>query len=255
MSPAEAFPLFFPGDARRPFENDDSIRRFGRTANLAAGSRVLDLACGRGTASVVLARDFGCEVLALDSDDRMLQLLGERVKAASLGDRVHVRRGDPTRLQFSEGEFEGIILQGRILFPITNAVRALRRFLAPRGRLCLTYPARVGRFPNRTAVDFWERKLGEPILMPRELLQVFERGGFEPEGVETLSDQELADHYRNLETRLATLPRELESFARPLREEIDLFRAQSGRAGVTYAMVIGRRKEPGEKPPASRDRG
>ncbi|HLL52481.1 MAG TPA: class I SAM-dependent methyltransferase [Myxococcaceae bacterium] len=255
MSPAEAFPLFYPGDARRPFENDEAVRRFGRTANLANGARVLELACGRGTASVLLAREFGCEVVAVDSDEKLLQQLSERSRMSALSDRLSVRRADPTRLQFDDGEFDGIIVQGRILFPITNAVRALRRFLAPRGRLCLTYPARVGRFSNRTAVDWWEAKLGEQVLLPRELLQVFERSGFEPEGVETLSDAELADLYRHLEGKLDALPREFEALAHPLREEIELFRAQSARAGVTYAMVMGRRKEPGEKPRASRDRG
>ena len=255
MSPAEAFPLFYPGDARRPFENDEPIRRFGRTAGLTAGSRVLDLACGRGTASLLLAREFGCEVLAVDSDERVLLQLNERVKTAALSERVHVRRADPSRLQFNEGEFDGIIVQGRILLPITNAVRALRRFLAPRGRLCLTYPARVGRLPARASLEFWERKLGEPVVLPRELLQVMERGGFEPEGAETLSDQELAELYRNLDAKLSALPKEQDAAARTLRDELELFRSLAGRASVTYAMVIGRRKEPGEKPPASRDRG
>ena len=36
--------------------------------------------------------------------------------------------------------------------------------------------------------------------------------------------------------------------------DLDHFRAQ-GKASVSYAMAIGRRREPGEKPPASRDRG
>jgi len=255
MSPAEAFPLFYPGDARRPFENDEPVRRFGRTAVLAEGSRVLDLACGRGMAGLLLAREFGCEVLAVDADERALAHLGERVRASGLAERMQVKRVDPMRLPFAEGEFDGILIQGRILFPLTNAVRSLRRFLAPRGRLCLTYPARVGRFPNRASLEFWEAKLGEPVLLPRELLQEMERGGFEPEGVETLGDSELAELYRSLEAKLATLPRDYEALARPLREEIDLFRSLAGKASVTYAMVIGRRKEPGEKPPASRDRG
>jgi hypothetical protein len=103
-------------------------------------------------------------------------------------------------------------------------------------------------------VEFWEARLGESLLLPRELLQALEKSGFEPEGVETLSDAELVEHYRLLEARLAGVP-PADSQARMLREEIELFRSQAGKASVTYAMVMGRRKEPGEKPPASRDRG
>jgi hypothetical protein len=43
--------------------------------------------------------------------------------------------------------------------------------------------------------------------------------------------------------------------AEVIRQEISVHREQNGKAGVSYAFLIGRRKEPGEKPPASRDRG
>jgi ubiquinone/menaquinone biosynthesis C-methylase UbiE len=255
MSSAEPFPLFHPADARRAFESDEVVRRFAHVANLANGSRVLELACGRGAASVVLARELGCEVVAADTDEKVLAQLSERIKSHALTDRISVRRVELNRLPFGDGEFDFILVQGRVVLPLTVAARVLRRHLAPRGRVCLTYPAKVGRFPSKAALDSWERRLGEGLLFPRELLQVLERNGYEPEGVETLSEAELAEYYRGVEQKLAGQSKEQEAAALALQEEIDLFRAHAGKSGVTYAMVIGRRKEPGEKPPLSRDRG
>lgn len=255
MSPAEPFPLFHPGDARRAFENDDVVRRVAHVSNLASGSRVLDLACGRGAASMVLARELGCEVVAADADEKAIAQLTERVKSYALSDRIAVRRVEFNRLPFGDGEFDFILMQGRVVLPLAVAARVLRRHLAPRGRICLTYPAKVGRFPSKAALDFWEKRLGENLLYPRELLQLLEKSGYEPEGVESLSEAELAEYYRGVEQKLGSVPKEQEAAAQALKAEIDVFRAHAGKSGVTYAMVIGRRKEPGEKPPLSRDRG
>lgn len=250
MSPAEPFPLFFPSDARRPFESEDVFRRYGRTANLDEGSRVLELAAGRGTAGVAFATELGCNVIAAEHDDKALAALSERAKAAGVADRVQGRKLDYQQLPFSDGEFDAVVIAGRVLMPVSQAAKSLRRLLAPRGRLILTYPVKVGRFPGKAQLEFWEKRLGEALFSPRELLQSLEKSGFEPEGVETLSDPELADLYKGIEPRLGSGP---ESAA--LREEIELFRSVAGKTGASYALAIGRRKEPGEKPPASRDRG
>ena len=193
-------------------------------------------------------------VVAADADEKELALLQETIRSQSRGDRISVRRVDYDRLPFGDGEFHGILVQGRVIATLNQAARALRRHLAPRGRLCLIYPARIGRHPSRVALDFWQKRLGEPLMLPQELLQVLERAGYEPESIETLSDAELGEYYGGVEQRLAALP-EQAAAAQWLREEIDLFRSHAGRCGVSYALVIGRRKEAGEKPPASRDHG
>ena len=125
-----------------------------------------------------------------------------------------------------------------------------RTLLSTNGRLMLTYPAKVGRFPQKHALEFWEKRLGEPPRYPREVLQAIELCGFEPEAVETLDDGALAELYRGLEQKI-----DGNASAASLREEVDLFRGASNKASVSYAFAVARRKEPGEKPPASRDRG
>ncbi len=250
---AEHFPVYFPSDARRAFSSDELVRRVARVARWSGGSRLLEL-CG-SSASVVLARDCGCAVTAIDSDDAAVQALTERVKGHSLTDRIVVRRLDFGKLPFQDGEFEGVLVLGRVPLRLSSAVQTLRRHLAPRGRLVMTYPVKVGRYPLKSATDFWEKKLGEPLLLPREVLQLLEKAGYEPEGIETLNDSELDDFYRDLEPTLSKVPSAQTKAAKALMEELALHRSQGGKASVSLGLLIARRKEAGEKPPASRDSG
>ena len=252
MSPAGPFPLYYPGDARRAFGSDEATRRFARVAQLEPGSRVLVLGSGPNTAAVLLARDLGCSVVVADPEDAQLVAVRERVRALSLGDRVETRRVDLERLSLPEGEFDAVLVQGRVFFPLDTSLRLLRRYLAPQGRIGLTFPARVGRYTAKSALEFWEARLGAPPLLPRELLLALEASGYEPESAETLTDLELDTLYREVEARLAGAPA---AQAELMRQEIALHREQNGKAGVSYAFIVGRRREPGEKPPASRDRG
>lgn len=251
MTP-EPFPLFFPLDARRAFANEELVRRIARASRWSSGARILDL--GAGAASVLLAREFNCTVVAADSDPAVLDLLRERAKGHSATERIEVRQVEFAELPFTDGEFHGILALGRVPLPLSVATRTLRAYLAPKGRLVLTYPVKVGRFPLKIATDFWEQKLGEPLLSPREALQVLEGAGFEPEGIETMSDPELDDFYRDLEAVLAKESAN-PSAVKALRDEIDLHRSQGGKASVSLALLTGRRKEPGEKPPPARDSG
>ncbi|MCY1077417.1 SAM-dependent methyltransferase [Archangium lansingense] len=253
MSPAESFPLYFPGDARRPFSSEVATRRFAKVAQLEEGGRVLELGCGpSGPASVVLAQEFGCSVVAADADETMLIHMRDRVRSLGLDGRVDVRRVDLRKPVFREGEFDAILCQGRMFMALPDAFGTLRPLLAHQGRLGITYPVRVGRVTPRAVLEFWERRLGAPLLLPRELLQHLALAGFEPESVESLQDAELDAFYRELEPLLAKASAEQSVW---LREEMALHRENNGKATSSYAFAVGRRREPGEKPPATRDRG
>jgi len=252
MSVAGPFPLYYPGDARRAFGSDEATRRFARIAQLEPGSRVLVLGCGPNTAALLLARDMGCSVVAADTEDANLTGVRERVRALGLGDRVETRRVDLDRLSFPESEYDAVLVQGRVYFPLEASLKSLRRFLAPQGRIGMTYPARVGRFTAKAVLEFWEKRLGAPPVLPREMLLSLQASGYEPESAETMTDLELDNLYRDVEKHLAAAPAEQ---AEVMRQEIALHREQNGKAGVSYAFLVGRRREAGEKPPTSRDRG
>jgi len=254
MSVDEQGPLYFSGDARLGLGRQ-SLRRLALIARLGSESKVLDLGCGGGSASILLARDFGCSVVAADDDGAALAALDGRLRSESLSSRVETLTIDFTQLTFGDGEFNLILAPAGGVYSFSEAARKLRRYLAVRGRLLICHPVRIGKNPASSAVGkYWEQKLGGPLQLPRELLQLFENAGYEPEAAEALSEAELGELYRALEQKLAKLSKDKQAAAK-LAEQIDLYRAQNGRSGATFVCALGRRKEPGEKPPAARERG
>ena len=74
--------------------------------------------------------------------------------------------------------------------------------------------------------------------------------------LEVLDAIELDRFYQNLERWAARFPDAMKpAKAELLSEEVNIHRSQGTKATVTLGLVFGRRKEPGEKPPLSRDTG
>lgn len=250
---ADAFPIYLPPDARRLFSSEATIVRIARTAHWAPGPRVLEL--GASPASGLMATTLKASVTAIDSDPRAIDVLKERLKAAGLGDKVAVKHVGWNALPFAEQEFDGILALGKLIAPPEQAAAGLRRLLAPKGRLVVTWPVRVGRTPEPKALDFWHARLGQPLQLPREALMSVERHGFEPETIETVGETELDEYYRELDGVLDRQPADAAMQVKAMKEEIALHKSFGGRTGVTVALIVARRKEPGERPPASRDGG
>ena len=164
----------------------------------------------------------------------------------------HVNWGS---LPFADNAFDGIVGLGRLIAPLESGAAALRRFLAPKGRLAMTWPVKVSRNPSAAALEYWQARLGQPLQLPREALMSVEKQGYEPETIETLGELELDEYYAELETVLDRQPAESAAQVKSMREEIAMHRNIGSRGGVTIALVVARRKEPGERPPQSRDGG
>lgn len=250
---ADAFPIYLPSDARRLFSSEATLVRIARTAHWAPGPRILELAAS--PAAALLATTLKAVVTAVDSDARALDALKERLKAAGLQDKVALKQISWNGLPFADGSFDGIVGLGRLVAPIDTAAAGLRRYLAPKGRIALTWPVKVGRNPAQAALDFWQQRVGQALQLPREALISIERHGYEPETIETVGETELDEYYLELETVLDRQPPDAAANVKALREEIAMHRSLGGRTGVTIALVVARRKEPGERPPASRDGG
>lgn len=253
MSVDEQSPLYFSGDARLGFGRQ-SLRRMALIARLGSGSKVLDLGCGSGSASIFLAKEFGCSVVAADEDDAALSALAARLRSESLSSRVEALKIDFAQLIFADAEFNLVLAPAASVYSFSEAARKLRRYLAPRGRLLICHPVQIRHQGPIALAEYWEQKLGGPLPLPRELLQLFEREGYEPESLEALSEAELVDMYRGLEQKEAKLSKDKQAGS-GLSEEIELYRSQSGPSSVTFVCALGRRKEPGEKPPPARERG
>ncbi|MBL8952865.1 MAG: SAM-dependent methyltransferase [Myxococcaceae bacterium] len=247
---AESFPFYLPAEARRLYTSDAVARRIALTAHWTNTARVLELY--GSSAGIALAKELGCDVTLADGDDVVCKALEGRVAAAGVSDRVKVQKLSMTAPAVPDGSQDGILLLGRLWAPLDETATKLRRFLALRGRLVMTWPVRVGLRPAKAALELWEKRVGSPLQSPRECLMSVEKHGFEPETIETPSEADLDDYYKSVEATLAKAPPES---AKALKAEIEVHRDAGGKSGVTLALMVARRKEPGERPPAARDGG
>ena len=247
MSLAGPQPHFSSALARRAFSSEHALRRFAKVAQLRPEARVLEVAGGNPAATLFLARELRCSVLALELNDAQVAVARDKVNALGLAARVEVRKLEPGGLAQVGGGFDAVLVHAPVGLVGAALVRAARALLARNGRLGFVHPVRVGRLADAPVLAGWRVRLGEPLLLPRELLQLLEREGYEPEAAESLSDGELDGLLTELEpTALADAS---------LAEAVAVHREQGGRASVSYAFAVGRRREPGEKPAASNDRG
>ena len=251
MADAASFPLYYPEALRPAFEGEAFLRRLGQNLLLGPHSRLLVL-CGIGRIAPAadLARGFGCTAtLAVPSKD--LDAVTRQVSGAGLEAWIRCVAVDGLSLPFDDGAFDAVFVDLRSPARLEEMARAVRRVLTPKGRVCLSYPVRVGRPLDTPGHRFWAQRLGEPLPLPRETLATLERTGYEPQVIETLSDAELDDFYRQLETALQGAagadPR-----AAVAREELGLYRAQGSKSLLSFSVLVARRREPGEKPPIAR---
>ncbi|MCI0573794.1 MAG: SAM-dependent methyltransferase [Myxococcaceae bacterium] len=250
MSAASHFPLLLPKGDHRPFATGEVVRRLVHVGGLEEGSRVL---LAGGAAVLPFCSDSRAQLVVSEPDaDEAARVRGQ-VAAEGLDDRVSVRSVALDHWPESAERFHAVALLGEVPMPFDVAVKQLRQLVVPSGgRLALTYPVRVSRELSEEVQAFWRERLGEPLRWPRELFMALERGGFESEDALTLDEHALEALYASAGAhRVEAGGPEVTPFDR----ELALHRAQAGRTGVTYALLVGRRKESGDVPFTSRDRG
>ncbi|MEW6434642.1 MAG: class I SAM-dependent methyltransferase [Myxococcota bacterium] len=247
------FPLYLPPDTPRLFQSDSLLRRIAQLAHWDSKTRLVELF---GTLNgLALAKSLDCELTVVEPIGKQLELLKERARLAGVDDLVTFTPGDALALDLPQRKFHGIYSLGRVTGTLAAEGKRLRPLLAERGRLGLTVVMKVSRHPNEKAVTAWQERLGAPPPLPREALLALEAEGFEPELVETASETELDAYYDGLEAALAKVETPDADGPKAARGELALYRELGGKTGITFGFVLGRRKEPGEKPPMSRDAG
>lgn len=249
---ADPFPLYVPPEANRLFQSESLLRRFAQMARWTEEASLLELHGSLGALAITKA--LSCRLTILEPDHRLADALKERARLAGLDGKVSIQQGATGSFTFPEKAFDGIFSFGRVTGLPGEVAKQWRSSLAVGGRLGFTAVVRVGRVANEQVLSAWNDRLGSPLLGPKETLMAVEAEGYEPELIETLSDLELDDYYRELEVVLRnTADGQGAAGAKALKSEIALHR--TGHTGVTLAFVVARAKEPGEKPPLSRDGG
>ncbi len=248
---ADSFPLYMPPEARRPFQSESLLRRFAQLAHWNGTSRLLELHGSLG--ALAITRALSCHLTIVEPDARLAAALKERARTVGLEERVVVQHGVAKDFKFVDDYFHGVLAFGRVVGLPGEVAKYWRRYLVANGRLGLTVMVRVGRARNEQALAKWKDRVGSPIPSAREAMMAIEAEGYEPELIESLGESELDEYYQELEQALEKTIDTDAAGTKALKEEIALHR--SGNTGVTLAFAVARAKEPGEKPPPSRDGG
>jgi cyclopropane fatty-acyl-phospholipid synthase-like methyltransferase len=81
-----------------------------RTAGIGPGHRILECGCGYGAAAVYYTTKFQpAEVVGIDATDIRIQEAREYIQRHGLQNRIQVRVGDATHLDFSPNTFDRVI--------------------------------------------------------------------------------------------------------------------------------------------------
>ncbi len=248
---ADPFPLYVPPETRRLFQSESLLRRFAQMAHWNDGASLLELHGSLG--ALAIAKALSCHLTIIEPDQRLADAIKERARVVGCGEKVAVQHGAVGSIKFAERAFDGIFSFGRVIGNPAQVAKTWRPSLAVGGRLGLTAVVKVGRLANEPVLAAWKERLGSPLQSPRETLMSIEAEGYEPELIETLSEGELDEYYRELEALLGKTGDTNAAGALALRGEIALHR--TGKTGVSIGFIVARRKEPGEKPPPSRDGG
>jgi hypothetical protein len=222
---------FQGSDPRAPFCRGPVVSRLVRRLELPPGSEVLEWGVARGTTAETLV-GLGMSVTLVEPDeealDRVLQETRVEVNA------VKAER-PPAAMA---GRFALVLLHARDALG-DEVASVAREFLAPEGRVAFVRPVKVLLRPPPGLVEQWERHWGHPLRTPQEILAALPAAGYEPDFAEALGIDEMDALYGAAPDGLA--------------EEAALYRA--GAAAISFALAVGRRREPDEKPRPSRDRG
>jgi len=203
----------------------------------------------------MVARDCGCFVTCLDRDEASLGALKAAAQKDGVEGLLTPVQGDFKTLPVPPVGYQAVVIEGslRYLGASFEEVAAIaRKFLAVNGLLVISTTARVGRNMPGSVEAFYQGR-GETLLHPTELSVALERCGFEPLAAEAYADAVMDEWYRYVEHALVGLHAgESTETVTALQREIEVFRRDGGRSCVNEVLFIARRKEPGEKPPASR---
>jgi|SRR5215468_8509556 len=222
---AQLFPVT-PWDLGHTAPAEPVLRRMLRRAKVDEHSKVLELGCSRGELSLFVAREFGCSVTGVDEDAASLDALRTSGLQARQGRFDEI--AEPAK-------FDAVLLCRKLVAAFGSAVEAARRQLLPSGHLIIGYPVFAGSFVPAETLQLWQKRLGEPLRPPQELLGTLAQLGFEPEAIELIEDPTLEAQYAAQESSEGS--------------------AGSNRfSAVRFALMCARRRDPNEKPPSPRRR-
>ena len=222
---------FLGSDPRAPFCRASVVSRLIRRLELVQGSELLEWGVARGSTAATLVK-LGMTVTLVEPGEEALDRVLQETRV-----EVNAVRAERPPASMA-GRFALILLHTRDALG-DEVASVAREFLGPEGRVAFVRPVKVLLRPPPGLVEQWERHWGHALRTPQELLAAFPAAGYEPDFAEALGIDEMDALYDAAPDELA--------------EEVALYRA--GAAAISFAIAVGRRREPDEKPRPSRDHG
>jgi ubiquinone/menaquinone biosynthesis C-methylase UbiE len=226
---------------------DALVDRTARASGMRAGDRVLEVGCGYGAGAVFYTRRYEpASVVGLDVTDVRVQGAREYVSQEGLSDRIEVRIGDATALDFPEARFDRVIAV-ECAFHFKTRREFLReafRVLAPGGGigvadLIIRKGADRKAFLDRVHVVGTDGSIDVPenvydLDVYAETLRAM---GFEEVGIEVITDRTLPFFVRHLER----LSRDTEGEAGKRFGEVGRIFAAYVELGLEYVLASARK--------------
>jgi len=137
-------------------------------AELEAASLALDVGFGTGAQDLFFANRSGVAIRGVNQSASQAALARERIAAAGLSERVDLRRGEATRLEFPDAHFDVVLcIEAAFHFDTRASFFAeAYRVLRPGGRLVLTDILPAAR-PHWSHGLFWHL-FDRLFFVPRE---------------------------------------------------------------------------------------
>ena len=175
-------------------QSEDKYKRIGlQMLDVQAGEKVLEIGFGTGHSLIALAQSVQAEgaVYGVDLSPGMIRVTRERLQEHSLGEKVHLTRGDASRLPYAENHFDAIFISFALeLFDtpeIPVVLGECRRTLARNGRLCVVSLAKKESLNLPVKIYEWAHQLLPKLLDCRP---IFVRRVLEQAGLETISTRQ-----------------------------------------------------------------
>ena len=141
--------------------------------------RVLDAGCGSGSLALDLSR-MGYQVSAIEDAAAFVEWVARRAASCGLSDRLEVKQGSVTRLEYADGCFDGLVC-GEVLEHVLAAaggdqaaVREFARVLRPGGICALSVPLNPRLWDH---TDEWARHVKR--YRRAELIELVSDAGFD----------------------------------------------------------------------------
>ncbi|MFW6376353.1 MAG: class I SAM-dependent methyltransferase [archaeon] len=173
--------------------------------------RILEVACGTGRFTVMLL-ERGADVVGLDISEPMLRQGREKARAAGVGGRLEIMRGDAARLPFPDDHFDAVMAMR--FFHLADTPAA---FLSEMQRVSKDQVVfdTFNRFSTRSVYN-WLLPMGSRLYSRREVISLLEKAGLElvdveydfvlPYGFYRKIPDGLARTFRDLDTAIGELP-------------------------------------------------